>query len=144
MGKHSKKTKLTKSEKREKIQAETEQKVVELAELEQRLAGLHMQHQKVQARIQRYERNKRGAILAAANLRTLEEEQPPLYMHLGRAFVLSDFHQIEKDLEQKIKEANENLPQLENIKTQFETRLQAESQNMLQLRKDFMRLGIRA
>lgn len=79
---------------------------------------------------------------AATYLNAIEDDSASVYIQCGRAFLLSDMNQVEDDLEAKIKESDENLPTLHNLKAQFKVKLNQESANMLQLQRDFMKLGL--
>eukprot|EP00392_Amoebophrya_sp_AT5.2_P006164 g6174.t1 len=135
MGKHSKKTKLTKGEKLAKRQEEMMQKAKDLAEMEVKPSKNSM------LALRQALTKKRAAVLQGMILQEMEVERPPLYLHCGRAFVSVDFDTAETDLERTIKEAETNLPQLNAVKTQFELKLTQEVTQFAQLQKDFAKYG---
>ena len=60
----------------------------------------------------------------------------------GRMFALTNKGQINREMAEKIKDAEDTLPNLEVAHARFELKVKSEMENMFELQKEFRRLGV--
>lgn len=143
MGKQSKRPgRLTKEEKREKNAEEIAAKTKELQDLEKRMQILHVQSLKIKQNIQAVSKRKHAAIACAAGLQHYDKENTKLFRAVGRAFIHRERDDVEMDLEKSITDATAQLPKLSITQVQFEQKLASETQQVAQLKMDFVKLGV--
>eukprot|EP00397_Hematodinium_sp_SG-2012_P055777 GEMP01068329.1.p1 GENE.GEMP01068329.1~~GEMP01068329.1.p1 ORF type:complete len:151 (+),score=35.10 GEMP01068329.1:27-479(+) len=149
MGKHSKKSKQQKIERKkagprgydERKEAASTQ---EMRELAHRASALNDQHAKICASLQCEEIKKKRANLVMLELQEFRNEAGSgrMFRGIGRCFLLSTDEEVTMELEETVAHCDRDIPTYRAIQAQFETKMRLEKENMRLLANELAKMKV--